>query len=116
MAEYTIARGADHRILITITESGAPIDLTGRAITFTAKRSREDATPLLQKTVGNGIALLTQSGGTLGQCVVSIVPADTTSLPRWSSVLYYDVWLVDAGGQQHQTEDGLLLVEPSITP
>jgi hypothetical protein len=117
VAEYTIARGADFGLTVTIRDAnGSPVDLTGRSITFTAKRSREDAVAFIQKTVGNGITLSPQSGATLGQCVVRLVPADTTGLARYSTALHYDIWLVDAGGQQHQVESGMMIVAPSITP
>jgi hypothetical protein len=55
---------------------GAPLDLTGYDVEF---RARSDSLTI-DKSIGDGIELLTQSGATLGHVRITLLPVDTTSV------------------------------------
>jgi len=68
-----------YRLTATVKDTGALQDLTGIPLTFAIRRKAGD-TPLVTLTVGSGITLLTQSGGTLGQADFFISGSATNAL------------------------------------
>jgi hypothetical protein len=67
-------RGDDRTFVLTLTADGAPMDLSAATIRFTARRRITDE-PLIELTLGTGIALVTD--GTDGQIALSIARAVT---------------------------------------
>lgn len=55
--------------------------------------------PLISKSLGSGVVLLTQSGDTLGQFEVTLLSADTSALA--AGVYYYDAVVVMPGAVRH---------------
>jgi hypothetical protein len=49
-------------------------------VSFRVKQAVTDPTALINKSVGSGVTLLTQSGDTLGQAEIAGVPADTAAM------------------------------------
>lgn len=75
-----VVRGTHVTVRITVYDADdARVDLTGYAMSFRVARELAGAVEFT-KTVGVGITLLTQSGDTLGQAEVALVPADTAAL------------------------------------
>lgn len=97
---------------------GAPIDLTGCALWFTAKyrqgwQAASDASAFLQFSTGAGTVLVT-SPATLGQATATITPAMTAVLAG-PAVFTYDWKLVDSYGNVTTTELSTLVVTPDVT-
>ena len=85
----------------TITnEAAQPLDLSGDVVLeFQVKQSVGAADPaLISKTIGAGITLLPQTGATLGQVELALLPADTQSL---AGTYAYDLVLISAGLRQY---------------
>lgn len=73
-------KGIEWRRRITVVDAaGAAVDLTGKAIKLQLRRRTTEAA-LIERTVGSGITLLTQSGATLGQADAVIAANLTTGL------------------------------------
>jgi hypothetical protein len=92
MFELSAQRADTIRLRLTITRDGAPVNLTGTDIWFTAKRLKNapDADAVFQKsTLSSSIEI---TNAIAGEAVVTIDPSDTSFLedePR----LYCDVQL-----------------------
>jgi len=97
---HTVYKGESKTLLLTISDSdGVRLDITGFTIEFQVKLKDGDADPpLISKSVGSGITILTQSGGTLGQATVKIDSADTTGLTAQKH--RYDVIVIDLVGDR----------------
>jgi hypothetical protein len=117
MAAHSMTRSTDTILTITVIDGAdQPLDLTGKTLRFTAKRHMSDdqADAVIAKSSGNGITHLAQSGDTLGEAEVAIVPGDTATLPAYTVALFYDVELAD-GDERYQTESGTLSIMPDVT-
>ena len=78
-AEWFI--GEDKVLTFTVRDAGGTAqDITGWTLGWVLRLTRYHPTVLLTKATGSGIALLTQSGGTLGQFTVTLARADTSAL------------------------------------
>lgn len=81
-----IDQGEDKTFVITATEDdGSLYGLTGAEIYFLVRRVRDQVIVMDKRTLNAGgsdtqILVLAQSGATLGQAEIYIVPADTTVL------------------------------------
>jgi hypothetical protein len=88
--------GDDRDFTLTLTEDGAPMDLTGADVRFTAKANvsmtDEDAA-IAKSTVDGGVVI--DDDATSGVCVVTVDAADTDELG--GSVLEYDVQVTRGG-------------------
>jgi len=98
------------------TLSAALLDLTAYTIWCTGKyrRSDADSDAVFEKTVGDGITLLTQSGLTKGGFTVTIDPADTSGL-NYKTTLEYDVQVKDASGHIYTADSGTIVVSLDVT-
>ena len=86
------------------------VDLTGATCVFTVKLTKDDTTPVIQKSTavsGEG-----QIGAAdQGECFFYILPADTVNLDIAQYV--YDVSVTLADGNQYTTVEGVLnLLQP----
>lgn len=97
----TIYKGNSKSWILTVKDSTqSPIDITGYTLEFQVKGAVDDADPaLISKSVGSGITILTQSGATLGQAQIDVIPADTANLE--TRVHYYDVVGVDGSSNRY---------------
>lgn len=86
---YGIDGANDRRLVVTVADDGARVDLTGVGLTFMVKRRRSDADAdaVITKTVGSGITLASpQTGDTKGKAYITLLEADTADLDgryRW---------------------------------
>ena len=96
-----MVKGSSQPFRLTVFDSdNNPLYLTGTTLYFTvaltaggtAEITKTSATP-------SEILILTQSGATLGQADIFLLPADTSSLPLGLHV--YDVWIDLVGGERH---------------
>lgn len=71
---------------------GLPQDLTGWALTFTARDQLGDSQALVQKTTGSGITITDTAGG---RGTITIARADTAALTPGDK--YFDLSRTDAG-------------------
>jgi hypothetical protein len=97
-----IYRGQDKTYLVTVVDdAGAAIDLTGGTMFFRVSDTPGSAHLIIAKSsaVGAEITFLAQSGATLGQAEIYIVPADTSDLE--ADVYYYDVWFQLGSGKRY---------------
>jgi hypothetical protein len=97
-----IYKGQSATFRITITdEDGERYDLTGATLYFRVKVSVTTADPALITKVSSTpaqITILAQSGDTVGQAEIYLLPADTTALTAINYV--YDVWILKATGEK----------------
>lgn len=116
MSEFAITakRGDTIELSVTVTRSGAAVDLTDADLTFTAKRrySDADADAVVQKTLGDGIAVVGDAED--GEILVTLDPEDTDSLTR-QTVLLCDVQLVESDGRVTTVASGTLTITPDVT-
>lgn len=99
------------------TEAGAPYDLTGSTLWFTAKRRRSDA------DAGALVKLYWVSGGsadgissddqTTGEVVIRLSPAQTAAFVQ--AAHYWDLQLKDAAGVIRTIDSGVVVVLPAVT-
>jgi hypothetical protein len=97
MTDISVKRGDNETLdlVVTDTDTGDPLDLTGVSLWLTVKVQVNDPDSLavIQKTVGSGITI---TDAAAGEASVSISPADTAPFPSsWEGV--YDVQLKSAG-------------------
>ncbi len=111
----TMVRESDLPFDILVTLDGAPLPLTGGTLYFTAKwaPTDADASAVFQRSSpSSGITFINAAGGTAN---VSIVKANTTTLPYHDTELYYDLKFIDASGHPWTVLRGKLLVQVNIT-
>lgn len=94
--------------------NGAPVDITGGTLSFTAKWSVLDlqANAVITLTSSSGI-LVTDAA--LGEFTVTIPHSATLSLPFHEVNLPYDIQLLDSLGHYYTVLLGNLKVVPNIT-
>ena len=104
-------RGDDYTFVVPFVRNGAPINLTGAAIRFMARRSDFDADPLITKSVGSGIAITNAAGGL---AEVTIAQADTLGFSQ-AEALVYDIELTEASGRRTTTEKDRMFVKYDVS-
>lgn len=108
-------RGDSATYVLTVTDDeDEPIDLTGMSIALQV-RSAPGASgdPVIDKSVGDGITLLAQSGDTLGQATVELLSADTDKEP---GLYYLDAKVADGADVQHVIEPREFTIGAVVTP
>lgn len=102
----SIIRGDGEEISVTITEPD-PVspgqyrvrNITTDSFTFTAKRTINDATAYITKTVGSGI---TKTDPTNGELLITIDPVDFNTLTQ-PTTMQCDIQGVAASGRPYTT-------------
>jgi hypothetical protein len=111
----TMTRGDTPQWALAVVDAdGAPFDLTGYTLYFTAKVALSDADPgVFQLTSGAGITVTNAAGG-----LATIQPrrADTSGLTD-DARLFYDVQLSQAGApdQTFTVDRGTLIITRDVT-
>jgi len=106
IANISFYKGED----VTLTVTMSPItNITGWTIQFTVRKAYGDATALITKTTGAGIAI---TNATNGVFTVTIASADTSGLEQRAYV--YDISRTDAGNRTVLTIGNLTLL-PKVT-
>jgi hypothetical protein len=107
-------RGDTATFTVTLTDgTGAPLDLSGLDITFTAKRHLLDTVPFIQKTLADGGIEPAGASGDSGICTITIEPEDTSDLVATDRFLW-DVQ-VDSGTDVRTALMGRLVVRMDVT-
>lgn len=108
-----MTRGDDVTLDVIATDQGAPVDLTGAGVWWTAKRRHLDADDdaVIRKTVGAGITVTNPAGGL---ATVDLVPADTAGLGN-SVALWWDLQVKDGAGKVRTLAAGRLVVNADVT-
>lgn len=96
--------------VFTDIRDGAPYNLTGATISFTAKRKNNEGSNVFQKTVGSGIVITTPASGIF---TVTLSAGDTSSLAKRTHILDYDI-VVTKSGVVKTIQAGDLVVYPRL--
>ena len=92
MAKFTMTAGDSKVLEVTVVDGdGRPVDITGNDIRWQLARFATDDTPLISKSVGDGIAI---TDGPSGRFDVTLDPEDTAEL---SGSYYYEAEVDDSG-------------------
>lgn len=107
-----MTRGDTKYLHVRIANADGPLDLTGKTLRFTAKRSHSntDAEAVTSKVSGDGIELMEETG----MAEIALDPADTRDLPARLVRLVYDVQL-KSGSEVFTVAAGTLTVNPDVT-
>ena len=100
--------------VVTVTDAdGAPVNITGATMSFTAKWAATDAdtAKVFQKTVGAGIILTAPASGI---ATVTLAVTDTATLPPGRTALLMYDWKMSLSGLTTTVAFGTLLVQPAI--
>lgn len=90
-----------YRFTVFDLETDAPVSIADYDdIEFEVKKAAGDADPaLIAKAIGDGVERLAQSGDTLGQLEVTLVPDDTAGEGTPPGVFSYDLWGISGGNR-----------------
>lgn len=108
----TMTRGDTLSFKAEIKVDGAPFNLTGYDVKFTAKWSYEDTAVMFTRAIGTGIVV---TDAVNGKITVSFARTNTSSLPPYDVSLVYDVSIDDGAGQEFSVLRGNLYVRPDVT-
>lgn len=98
-----------------VKEETFAVDITGFSIWFTAKKSLAtvDASAEIRKSTALGTITLDEPS--MGKCSFNLINADTSGFPDVSTELFYDVKLMDVGGDIETVVSGKMTVLPNVT-
>jgi hypothetical protein len=114
MSLLSMTRGDSRAFAIELTDGdGLPLDLTGLALVFSAKRriSDSDDRALITKTEVDGIVV--DDDPTTGLAILTIAAPDTEGLS--DRVLYWDLQVDDGAGDVKTPLSGLLSLDADVT-
>lgn len=79
--------GATFKRILTLTnsEDGSPLNLSGVPIWFTIKAGEDSASPLIEKSIGSGIAIISEAQG---QALITLEEGETAGLPTGKTLLF----------------------------
>lgn len=115
MSVISMTRGDTASFALAFTDAaGAPIDLTGLTLTFTAKERLLDldADAIITKVDGDGLEV--DVDPTTGLATLTVVPADTEGLVD-ATRLYWDIQLDDGAGTIRTPLSGRLVIGADVT-
>ncbi|KKL94072.1 hypothetical protein LCGC14_1868340 [marine sediment metagenome] len=115
MTTLEIVRGDKRDFSITVTQDGAPLDLTGLVLWFTAKRRHTDPDQAAAFQLSSAAGGISITDAVNGKAEMSIQPGDTSKLPASRTVLVWDLQVVDGSGNPCTPEWGSLTVIPDVT-
>jgi hypothetical protein len=111
----TVVLGETANMDFAVQTGGVAQNITGWEIWFTAKRrvSDLDAAAVIQHSTASGGVAITNAAGGLG--TVTLLPADTNTLPEQSLKLFADLQGKDGGGNIWTLAKGTLAITPRAT-
>lgn len=127
--DITFTRGDTRAILVDVYQAlpdslpgrGAPLDLTGYSIWFTAKQQLTDADAAARIRKGNtggltGVTIIPNPKTGVSQRIrIDLANGDTQPLPDKLMSLIYDVQIKDSLSSIYTVASGVLNVEPDVT-
>jgi hypothetical protein len=111
--QLTMVRGDTYSFDIAVLQNGAPFNLTGCTLLFTAKYNVRDASPFFQRSSVTGGITVTNATG--GLATVAFTPSNTTPLALHIYDLPYDIQVTDGSGNIYTPIRGILRVLPDVT-
>lgn len=110
---FQMWRGDTEVFDAAITVAAAAVNITGCSLTFTAKRSLQDADAdaVFQLTTPSEIVI---TDGPNGLCQILVASADTSAL-LVPTLCYCDLQLVDTFGNVSTTATGALMIKIDVT-
>lgn len=121
MATYlTIKRGDTNAFEFTLTRAGVAVNITDSStkVWFTAKKlfADADASAAIRKgTTNTGLSGISITDGANGKYVVTIAPADTSSMSNDTNWFLFDTQVREASGTISTVASGRLAVMPDTT-
>src|SRR5438034_3432 len=115
MVNLTITRGDTLVFTAAILQSGAAFNLTGCTVRMTAKWGFADAdgaAVFARTSPSTGIYLGTPAAGI---ATVTLVPANTASLPAAIVILKWDLQVTDGSAHVYTVASGDLVVNPDVS-
>lgn len=101
---FSMYQGQYFVLTLTVTENGAPVDLTGCAVTWVMQPGVSFPTPTIIKSTTNGGVVVTDAAS--GVCQITLNAADTASLPALA--YYHATQVIDVAGHPYPVSTGLL--------
>jgi hypothetical protein len=112
MSDISMQRSSTATIVLTTTLGGAVHSLSGiQALSFTAKNNKSDTTAVISKSLGSG---LTVTDAANGIAVLTIDPADTSSLTCDPDVLWWDLIVKDATDAVYTLNSGRMIIAAPV--
>lgn len=115
--DFTIDQGSTSTVDFIITENGLPFDLTGFSADLMARKSYGAGTTVINaSTTNNKLSVDIPNG----KIVMTLVPADTTSI-TFASVndesvdVVYDLEIKNLAGQVYKPARGTITINREIT-
>lgn len=115
LSNLQMNRGDTFTFTVTVTQAGAPFNLTGSSLRMTAKYQPTDpdgSAVFSCTSPGGGITL---TAPTQGIATVTVAPGKTSSLAGNRYDLFYDVQVTDASSNVYTVVQGILTVFPDIS-
>ena len=99
------------------TIDGAPADISGASLTFTAKWNPQDsdASAVFQLGSASPLSGITITAPLEGRFLIAIPDTATSSLPYNTTILAYDLLLTTPLGSRITINRGSLIVVPNVT-
>lgn len=113
MSDFTMTRGDNRTLKLTITSGGVAVNLTGASLSFTARMDYPNAVVITKTSADAAQLAITNAAGGLAE--VYLKPADTSSLPHATVYLVYDVQLTQSDGTVTTVVRGKITVNPDVT-
>ena len=112
--DWTMVAGDSRTLRFTVTgDDGAAADLTGaQSVRWGCVRRQANgsvASPALEKTLGDGVAVIDPAAGTIE---VTLSPSDTAALP--GGRYYHQLEMTSAAGDVATLATGTLMIAPDL--
>jgi hypothetical protein len=116
MSVLDVKRGDTATFTIALTDSaGAPLDLTGLIMTFTAKYHLMDPDDDAVITKSDIDGIVVDYDPTTGIAVLTIDPEDTATLPPIRTRLFWDLQVDNGAGDVRTPLTGTLNINADVT-
>lgn len=109
--DLVIEQGVTYARTFAYLQNGVPVDLTGMTVKMQAREYMSQVTPVVDlSTAGSGITL---SDATSGEYKVALTAAETAAFEFDEA--FYDIALVDSGGDVTRLAQGILTISKGVT-
>jgi len=105
--DFNIDQGTTWNRIITITQDGAPVNLTGFTARMQLRRTKSQSEAAISLSIGEGITITPLTGDIL----IELTAAQTASL---SGIYFYDLELV-SGPVVSRCLEGKVFLCPEVT-
>src|SRR5574340_899717 len=106
--DFSLWQCDDKTLSVSLTESGAALNITGCTIRWVLRKEAASGTALLTKTTASGITI---TNGVAGLCSIALADTDTDDIDP--GVYYHEMSVVDTLGNVSTVLTGRCTVYPS---